>query len=138
MMVRDLHVGTAVARPLAPGRLLVGPVRYSPRVPAPPFQQQQLLAQAQRLHAAGEIAAALPIFQQLHRKDPKNPRLLYFLGAAEFGMGQTQEARAHLTAALRLAPTDIAAWHDLALVHKREGRFAEAHGAIDRAIALKP
>jgi tetratricopeptide (TPR) repeat protein len=107
-------------------------------VPAPPFQQQQMLAQAQRLHAAGEVGAALPIYQQLHRKDPKNPKLLYLLGAAELSMGHTIEARAHLTASLKLAPTAVGAWNDLALVCKREGRFDEALAAIDRAIALRP
>jgi tetratricopeptide (TPR) repeat protein len=104
----------------------------------PPFKQQQLLSQAQRLHAAGETPAALKIYQQLHKSDPQNPRLLYLLGAAEMSMGQTPEARAHLSAALKRNPGDVGAWHDLAMVEKRDGRFGESLAALDRAYKLRP
>ncbi len=104
----------------------------------PAFKQQQLLVEAQRLHAAGEPGAALAVYERLHKLDPKNPRLLYLLGAAEMSLGRTTEARSHLTAALSRAPGDAAAWHDLAMVQKRDGRFKEALAALDRALAIRP
>ena len=52
--------------------------------------------------------------------------------------GADNEALPYAAAALRSEPHRADGWTLLGILHKRQGRFAEAQGAYERAIALQP
>ncbi len=103
-----------------------------------PFSQQRLMAQAQQHHARGDLESAAHAYQQLIRKDPRNPLLYQCLGVAELGLGRTDQAHRHLLQAVHLGPDDAMSWQALSVVHRRAGNFPEALAALDRALARKP
>ena len=61
-------------------------------------------AYAWALHAAGRDREALPVARAAVRTGLRSPALAYHLGAVEAALGNTAEARKHLTRALELNP----------------------------------
>ncbi len=103
-----------------------------------PTYNQNLLAQAQQLHRAGNLLAALGLYQQLAKRLPNNAQMVGLVGATQRGLGRLSDAKQSLTRAIRLAPREAWLHHEMALVHKLKGDFPKAHRSLDEARRLRP
>jgi predicted O-linked N-acetylglucosamine transferase (SPINDLY family) len=97
-----------------------------------------LFAQAQRLHRAGQPAAAIPLYRELLRLAPGEAEIPHQLGNALKSLGRFSEALGPLADAARLAPTNAAIRlnHGVALLELT--RFAEAEAEFRAALAGEP
>jgi tetratricopeptide (TPR) repeat protein len=86
------------------------------------------LSQALRLHQAGRLAEAEPIYREILRDDPDHVDALQLLGLILHHTGRTELAFDHLRAALRLKP-------DYAEVHNNLGNMLRERGALEEAVA---
>lgn len=75
---------------------------------------------------AGNHQAALTVFREAIKLDPKNAWLRLGAGTAEFLARRDAESKAHLEQALALDPTLTRARAQLAQVYKRQGDLGEA------------
>lgn len=95
-----------------------------------------------RLHLAeafqenGQLAKALPIYQDVVRRHPEFAPALAKLGAALRRSGRYPEAVAQLHRATAAAPESATAWHELGLAYRAQGKTAEAMAALEKAIGL--
>ncbi len=105
------------------------------------FNRQR--SQAVALLRRGDFAAALPLFEELRRRDPRDQRLLGMLAQCYLSTGAVGQALAASTAAALAAADDFAARINLAkvtLIAARQGN-AELESALahaDAAVALRP
>jgi tetratricopeptide (TPR) repeat protein len=65
---------------------------------------EKLLIEIERRKFNRDPLGAVEVSRQLVQREPKNPRSWWALGESQFGAGQTDSARAALTAAIPLAP----------------------------------
>ncbi|MBI1849389.1 MAG: sulfatase-like hydrolase/transferase, partial [Planctomycetes bacterium] len=89
------------------------------------------------LHA-GHATEAIPPLRQAARIDPRNPRVLDALGAAQHAAGQLEEARATLESALAIDPNSPEIVTNLGATLDALGDRASAENAYRRAITLEP
>lgn len=94
--------------------------------------------QAIRLHQAGELAAAEPLYLGLIDADRRDPELRYLLAVLRFGQGRFAEAAEEARRALRLRPGDASASMLAGLAEAARGRYSAAVAAYDRALANAP
>jgi Flp pilus assembly protein TadD len=92
---------------------------------------------AQGYRAAGNLAQAIPYFQEAARREPTAYRLIQ-LGNALMENRQFPEAEAVLRRATSLAPGEALAWGTLGWVLWQQDRGAEARADLERAVMLDP
>src|SRR4026209_1576440 len=84
---------------------------------ATPPDFDALLAQAMRLHQAGDLMGAIDAYQAALRLDPNRGDARSNLGAAYVRLGRFAEAIDQYKQALRVAPDDVAIQLNLALAY---------------------
>jgi tetratricopeptide (TPR) repeat protein len=88
--------------------------------------------------AAGRLEAARAAYHDALILEPKNPRALSSLATIEIRRGDLAKARAHLQAAVKIDPTFVGAWRNLAGVCQDLDLWPEAAAGLERALALEP
>lgn len=108
---------------------------------------------AYRHTVRGEYRKALPLWQQALRQDPKNYLLWYSVGHAyvrlaedaadggeytELSRNQDQDAVAHISGSIALAPDNHRLYFERGLAYYRLRHFDLAQADFDRVIQLQP
>ncbi|GBG79903.1 hypothetical protein CBR_g30168 [Chara braunii] len=95
-----------------------------------------LLEEAQAGDNKDEAYAA---YENALAMDPTHAPSMIRLGVllSQGGASSAPLARSYLTDALHIDPTDHLAWHTLGLLHKKEGRKAEAADCFNAALLLQ-
>lgn len=88
--------------------------------------------------SAGQLAKALPWFEDAVNHAPASTIVQRNLGSAQMEMGQLATAEITLRRVTVLVPGDAQAWSMLGQVLYREGKNQEGKAAFVRAIALDP
>lgn len=96
------------------------------------------LREALRLHQAGDLAAAVPLYQTLLRQRPDHAPLLNLLGVALLQMGNAGQAVPLLQKAVACSPAAADMADNLGSALRAAGQPAAAVEAHRRALALKP
>ncbi len=94
--------------------------------------------QAKELMAAGRYAEAAPIYAELVKTFPNDPRLLLNLGLAQQMAGQCGAAVRQFEAAAKLRPDLYPAWVSLGGCYLDLGTPAKAIAPLEKAAALAP
>lgn len=85
-----------------------------------------------------DYRTTLAFWTDVVAKRPDNPRGRSWLGNTLNDLGREAEALEHLTAAVRLQPSDATAHYNLAVVLASRGRTDEAIAGYREALRLKP
>lgn len=93
---------------------------------------------ARLLTDRGQFREAIPLYEQVLRRDPNFEQAHYNLGYTFYRFGQFSEAKNELQRAVALNPNDSFAWVHLGLIALREHDFVSAESSIRRAIAIEP
>lgn len=101
-------------------------------------QIQALARDALQRAAAGDFAAAEPLFAQVAGARPNSGQALHLLGQARLKLGRFEEAREPLARAAKFLPREAAAQVNLAGCLAALGEHAAALAALERASRLKP
>jgi tetratricopeptide (TPR) repeat protein len=88
--------------------------------------------------SAGQLAKALPWFEEAVKHAPASTIIQRNLGSAQMELGQLASAEATLRRITVLVPGDAQAWGMLGQVLYMEGRNQEGKAAFSKAIALDP
>jgi predicted O-linked N-acetylglucosamine transferase (SPINDLY family) len=99
---------------------------------------EALLANAVRLHQAGNLADAARLYSTVLQTNPRNFHALYLLGFVHFQQGRFPDAVQLIGEAVTINPHAPDAFYNLGCALQPLNRHAEAVAAFDRAIALKP
>ena len=99
---------------------------------SPPLQGDVQLDWLAKLDQAERLC------KEILATQPANFAALHRLGVIQCQQGRPDEALISLRAAVRLGPTQSAAWSDFGVVHATMGCFDQAVGCFDKAIALDP
>ena len=97
-----------------------------------------LFEQALNMHQRGRLHDAEDRYRTLLRAYPEHPDCNHFLGVLRFQQGRNDEALKHISAALKLQPSNTAALANYALVLVTMGRLEQALASYDKALAIKP
>jgi tetratricopeptide (TPR) repeat protein len=97
-----------------------------------------LFAQARKAHQAGDLRRAAELYRQVVADDPAHSHAWYLLGIACHGLGQSDEALAHLHRALRHQPGLAEAHNHVGLIFAQAGRLDEALASFRAAARAKP
>jgi protein O-GlcNAc transferase len=97
-----------------------------------------LLADAVRLHHAGNLAEAARRYTALLQSDPHHFHALYFLGYIHFQQSQFEEAERLIGEAVKINPSSPDAFYNRGCALQHLQRPGEALSAFDAALALKP
>ena len=81
---------------------------------------------------------AIAEFKEAIVADPEYPDAHLYLGLTHADIGQLEEAKVELTAAIALAPTDALARHELASVYLDEGEWTRAISMLKEVVRLEP
>ncbi len=103
-----------------------------------PHTSQEILDQAKARHAAGDLAAAEPLYRRLLETDPGNPQALHLLGVLAHQTGRIGEALERMERAVAVRPDYPEALNDLGNALLDAGRPEEAAGRYRQALALRP
>lgn len=87
---------------------------------------------------AGKFDQALTAAQALHKKQADSPLPLNVIGGIYLSQGKEQQAREAFNEALRLAPGDPSASHNLAVMAGKAGKADEAKRLYEEAIKRHP
>ena len=87
---------------------------------------------------SGQMARALPLYEEAVRRKPDSPLALQRLGFSLRSSGQLVRAGAILKRALEVLPGDAATWHQLGLAYLAQGLRSDAVTAFEKAIAFDP
>jgi tetratricopeptide (TPR) repeat protein len=86
----------------------------------------------------GRAAEALVDFDEAHRLDPRNPRVLRLRGVCQARLGRPDEALVDLDKSIELHHGDARSFVERGEVRYALGRYAEAARDFDQALRLKP
>lgn len=102
-------------------------------------QQNALeFSKATALLQQGRFAEAIPVYEAILRREPRNIGAANLLGIALMQAGRLEEAAAAIRNALRAGPNQPDAHYNLAVVLQTLGRPDEAIVHLQNVIALKP
>ena len=104
--------------------------KYRPR----PMQFYLHLADAWR--DSGQMAQALPLYEEAVRRQPDSLAALRKLGFALRSLGQPARAIEILKRAIAVAPADAESWHEMGLNYVDQGSKPEAIAAFQKAAEL--
>ncbi|MCZ6686426.1 MAG: tetratricopeptide repeat protein [Gammaproteobacteria bacterium] len=99
---------------------------------------QQLLDQALRLHQAGALDEAKPIYERILQAHPGQFHALHFLGLIHHQQGRHLRAEELILQALASAPGDADALCNLGAVYNAMQKSAEAADRFQEALAIDP
>lgn len=99
---------------------------------------RELLTEGNKCMFAGAYSDAIPIYQQLLQRNPRDPNALNNLGAALVKIGLFAEAEERFREATRLHPNFAAAHSNLGEVLRTQGQFLEAENWLRHAVRLNP
>jgi tetratricopeptide (TPR) repeat protein len=105
---------------------------------APSIDVGSLVAEAVKLHRAGQLDAAARLYQQVLSAKPDDFDALHLLGVVFHQCGQHVQAIRQIEAALAVSPDDVVALSNRGGALMALQRFQDALAGFDRAIALKP
>jgi predicted CXXCH cytochrome family protein len=103
-----------------------------------PARPEYYTALAKGYRAAGDLAKALPVYEEAVRHAPDSEIVLRNLGVAQFNLGQLAEAEATLRRAASMAPEDPEVWGLLGQTLWTQGKSAEGKADLMKSIALDP
>lgn len=98
----------------------------------------EVLAEAVQRYVAGDLVAAVPLFQEVVRRDPSNAIAAHQLGLIAYQAGAVAVATQLLEQAIAADPGDPEYHNNLGVVLNAQGERARARAAFERASALKP
>ena len=101
-------------------------------------QTHAMLVEAVRLHQAGRLDQAAPLYQQVLTLEPNNADALNLLGLAAQQTGQHQAAIELLRRAVAADSRQPAIHFNLGLALQMAGALEEAEASFRRALVLKP
>jgi tetratricopeptide (TPR) repeat protein len=101
-------------------------------------QLNTLFQRANGLVNEGRTRAAVDVYSEILRQDPQEAQALAFRGGCYASLGEEDNALADLMRAIELDPRNVAAWLNLAGVHRTMMRFALAQQSFERARLLAP
>jgi predicted CXXCH cytochrome family protein len=87
---------------------------------------------------SGNLENAIPIYEDVVRREPKSLIALQRFGFALRSAGQAARAADVLRQALAVDPRDAASWHQLGLVYLDQDSRSEALAAFQKAVELDP
>lgn len=93
--------------------------------------------EAQAAYEAGDLERARALLAPLAQASPRDPRVLFALGACELGLHRPAQAEAAFRHALAADPHHTLAADRLALALEQQGRSAEADAVRAQAAALE-
>jgi FkbM family methyltransferase len=93
---------------------------------------------ARRLHRAGDLAGAEPLYLEALRAEPANAQAWYLLGVLRVGAGRPAEAAEALRTAVLHDPRHDGAHTHLGIALAAQGQHAEAADSFRRSLALRP
>lgn len=96
------------------------------------------LAEANRLHCAGDLASAERVYLELLCSDPLHAFVHYSLGTLYCDQGRNGLAIPLLTRAVELDPKMAPAWSNLGAVMRQERHIDHALAVLENAAALDP
>lgn len=98
----------------------------------------ELLATAIELHRAGNLLAALPLYQTVLAQDQDNADALHLLGVLHHQQGDQAKAIELISRAVAIRPGAFAFHANLAEAYRLQGQFDRAIGCCRMALALEP
>jgi tetratricopeptide (TPR) repeat protein len=105
---------------------------------APAQSPQELVQDAMSRQQAGDLAGAVPEYQQFLKLHPEATAIHSNLGAALAGLGQFEQAVGEYKIALKQSPALPGARLNLALAYYKMGRIADAATQLTRVHAEDP
>lgn len=93
---------------------------------------------AKGLHAAGRLAEAEKLYQQVLDDDPTHPVALHFLGVIALQSGKHEQAVELITKAISIKPDFAEAYNNLGTALKALRRYDEAISAYQQSLIFKP
>ncbi len=96
------------------------------------------LEEAARLHASGNIPAALTLYREILRQSPRDPDALHMMGVIAQQGGNSQLALQFIEAALGAKPDFARAWFNRGIILRALGRSAEALQSARMAADTEP
>ncbi len=96
------------------------------------------LDKARMLHQQGDLASALPLYEKVVKKRPKDARALFMLGTVKAQMGDPQAAVPLLKKAAALSPGNAGVHTNLGNVLRATGDLAGAENCYRQAIRIQP
>ena len=106
--------------------------------PAAPPDFDVLLAQAMRLHQAGDLIGAIAAYRAALDVDPKRGDARSNLGAAYVRLGRFDEAIEQYKQALQSAPADPAIQFNLGLAYYKAAQIPDAVPLFESVVATAP
>lgn len=98
----------------------------------------EALALAIRLHQAGQLHVAEPIYRKILAIEPNHPDAWHLLGVIAYQVGKHEIAVDHITRAIRLNGAEEKFHNNLGEAYRALGKTAEAAVCYQRALQLKP
>jgi tetratricopeptide (TPR) repeat protein len=124
----------AATPPPIAGGAVVTPDR--PRPAAPISQAQPLVEQGHQRLLAGDLDAALDLFQKALAIEPDNPDALVGRAVANLSRGtNVQDAKSDLDRAARIKPNDPVLFYGQGLLHAHTDPYADANAAMSEFTA---
>jgi len=102
------------------------------------FDPQQLVQDAIQKQRAGDLAGAVPEYQQFLKLHPEATAIHSNLGAALAGLGRYEEAVTEYKVALKQSPRLLSARLNLALAYYKMGHIADAAAQLEKVHAEDP
>jgi predicted O-linked N-acetylglucosamine transferase (SPINDLY family) len=96
------------------------------------------LAEAVRLHAKGDLAAAEALYLELLGRAPRDHEILHFLGALELQRARPEAALPFLKRAAVLSPRNASYLNTLGVAHWRLRKERRAVSCFGTAVRLEP
>lgn len=102
-------------------------------------QSRRLYQEASRAYASGDYYAAESMFSKLLKQAPNNAETMFSLAATKVKLSDFSGARRHLRRAMEIKRRPPPDWfYVLSHTYRGEGKFDEAHEALDRGLAAHP
>jgi predicted O-linked N-acetylglucosamine transferase (SPINDLY family) len=97
-----------------------------------------LLKTAEELHTAGRLAEAIPLYEQILAREPRNQRANYLMGIALYQSGKPRNSIRFLKVAADINPDALEAWRDLGIILLKLRDFEQAEAAFAQALRIAP
>ncbi|HYV39603.1 MAG TPA: tetratricopeptide repeat protein [Gemmataceae bacterium] len=98
----------------------------------------EALANAVRLHQAGELQRAEAIYRQILQADPAHADALHCLGVVAYQVGNLSSAIELMRQSVTLAPFNDGFHCNLGLAYQAAGRLDEAIASFQQSVHLRP
>ncbi len=97
-----------------------------------------LFLTAVAVYSEGHFAQAKPLFEQLHRQDPADDAVNYYLGLCELSLHELDAAEEHLSGAFRADSTNTWYVYALATLHDARHDQVRAGEYVERLVKMAP